>query len=231
MIGGIFCKTALHMRSRGDTHGCHQCQSRPSCMAVLTTWGRLLCYSRLSKLISESVWVCYFQQVVFVTLFQDGVTAFVTDLDFPAIKRIKNVENFLERCKYPACYHTFKYRVNDKNIIFWVVKKAMALWKFTVTLLGKYLSKKIKVSFLLLSFLKDTACHIIITCAKGFTLLDEKLLTLIHPNKMRAFLVTSFCRIFMVVLKQHRCLIQSFRLFGLHIFFSFSFGSDLYNKL
>lgn len=32
--------------------------------------------------------------------FQDGLDALVYDLDFPALRKNKNIDNFLNRCKY-----------------------------------------------------------------------------------------------------------------------------------
>lgn len=37
--------------------------------------------------------------VLFV-FFQDGLDALVYDLDFPALRKNKNIDNFLNRCKY-----------------------------------------------------------------------------------------------------------------------------------
>lgn len=37
---------------------------------------------------------------VFVFLFQDSMNALVLDLDFPALRKNKNIETFLNRCEY-----------------------------------------------------------------------------------------------------------------------------------
>lgn len=38
--------------------------------------------------------------VILFGLFQDGLDALVYDLDFPALRKNKNIDNFLNRCKY-----------------------------------------------------------------------------------------------------------------------------------
>lgn len=45
---------------------------------------------------------CYLNVLlkVFVFLFQDSMNAMVLDLDFPALRKNKNIETFLNRCKY-----------------------------------------------------------------------------------------------------------------------------------
>lgn len=45
------------------------------------------------------VWFMY-TSIFYSNHFQDGIIALVTDLDTPALRRNKNVENFLNRCKY-----------------------------------------------------------------------------------------------------------------------------------
>lgn len=47
----------------------------------------------------------YFFQILNFTrclfgFFQDGLDALVYDLDFPALRKNKNIDNFLNRCKY-----------------------------------------------------------------------------------------------------------------------------------
>ncbi len=44
---------------------------------------------------------CYFNVLlkVFVFLFQDSMNAMVLDLDFPALRKNKNIETFLNRCE------------------------------------------------------------------------------------------------------------------------------------
>lgn len=37
---------------------------------------------------------------VFVFCFQDSMNALVLDLDFPALRKNKNIETFLNRCEY-----------------------------------------------------------------------------------------------------------------------------------
>ncbi len=37
---------------------------------------------------------------MFVFLFQDSMNALVLDLDFPALRKNKNIETFLNRCEY-----------------------------------------------------------------------------------------------------------------------------------
>lgn len=38
--------------------------------------------------------------IVLFVFFQDGLDALVYDLDFPALRKNKNIDNFLNRCKY-----------------------------------------------------------------------------------------------------------------------------------
>lgn len=47
----------------------------------------------------------YFSKYLFLLVvpfgfFQDGLDALVYDLDFPALRKNKNIDNFLNRCKY-----------------------------------------------------------------------------------------------------------------------------------
>lgn len=43
------------------------------------------------------IWMFY---SVFLFLFQDSMNALVLDLDFPALRKNKNIETFLNRCEY-----------------------------------------------------------------------------------------------------------------------------------
>lgn len=55
-------------------------------------------------------------KIVFSLLFQDGLDALVYDLDFPALRKNKNIDTFLNKCKCFGCvidslvnfFHYFK---------------------------------------------------------------------------------------------------------------------------
>lgn len=60
-------------------------------------------------------------QLIFIC-FQDGLNSLVLDLDYPALRKNKNIDNFLNRCKLKVALK--QWQCGGCNLRSWVIRNA-----------------------------------------------------------------------------------------------------------